>query len=144
MPIDTNGLKNSVDIVALVGSYVELKRRGSEYVGLCVNHDDHSPSMWVNPEKRFVHCFSCGFNADAIAFVQYMEHCDFKEAAEKLGATEWKPKRITSESKPKPSAGKPPLSSICRMRDWKPSSMVALAVWERQRPKPVLETPPSR
>ena len=104
MPIDTNGLKNSVDIVALVGSYVELKRRGSEYVGLCVNHDDHSPSMWVNPEKRFVHCFSCGFNADAIAFVQYMEHCDFKEAAEKLGATEWKPKRITSESKPKPSA----------------------------------------
>jgi putative DNA primase/helicase len=114
---DVEALKASIDLVALVGHYTALRRRGREYVGLCVAHDDRNPSMWVNPEKRIVHCFACDFHADAIDFIQHVEGLDFKAACERLGAKkDWqpriaqpkaaaKPERITS--KPPPEAPKP-------------------------------------
>lgn len=122
MTIDVDGLKARIDIVSVVGSYVSLKKRGAEYVGLCVSHNDSSPSMWVSPTKGFVHCFSCDFNADVIDFVMHMEKIDFKAACEKLGAVDnWTPKapikheakakqaeRITS--KPPPDAQMPAMS----------------------------------
>jgi hypothetical protein len=49
--IDVDRLKQSIDLVSLVGHYTPLKKRGKEYVGLCVAHADKNPSMWVN-EKR--------------------------------------------------------------------------------------------
>lgn len=117
MAIDVEALKGRTDIVAVVGSYVELKKRGSEYVGRCVAHDDHSPSMWVSPQKGLIHCFACGFSQDVIGFVQHMEHADFGKACEILGAKDdWTPaKPIAQEpqrprretSKPPAEAGKP-------------------------------------
>ena len=103
MTIDIAALKDGADIVSVVGAYVALKKRGAEYVGLCVAHDDHSPSMWVSPSKNFVHCFSCGFNADVIDFVMHMDGCDFKAAVDKLaGPQEWKPKAPIAHEPTKP------------------------------------------
>ena len=74
MTIDVEALKASIDLVALVGHYTPLKKRGKEYVGRCIAHSpDEHPSMWVVPERGIVHCFACDFSADAISFLQECE-----------------------------------------------------------------------
>jgi putative DNA primase/helicase len=111
VPIDVDALKASVDLVALVGHYSTLKKRGVEYVGLCVAHTDHDPSMWVNQQKGFVHCFSCDFHADAIAFLQHVEGLDFQAACERLGAKrDWQPRVELPKASPRPEriTAKPP------------------------------------
>ena len=83
--IDAAGIASSVNLVELVSRYRELTRNGNEYVAKCVDHaPDNNPSMTVSPAKGFVHCFSCGFHADAIAFLMHMERCTFLEACAKL------------------------------------------------------------
>ena len=77
-------MKSSVCIKEVVEKYVPLERKGSNYMGLCPFHEDHHPSLIVNPEKQTFHCFACGEHGDAIAFVQKMEHCSFMEAVGKL------------------------------------------------------------
>jgi hypothetical protein len=112
--IDVDALKQSIDLVSLVGHFTPLKKRGAEYVGLCVAHNDHDPSMWVQPQKGFVHCFSCGFSADAISFVQHVEGLDFKAACERLGAKpQWTPiapvaQKTKATPKPERITSKPP------------------------------------
>lgn len=80
----TNSIKDqvldAVDIVEVVGERVALKRRGADYVGLCPFHDDHKPSMTVNPKRRIFKCWSCGTGGDAIKFVQLSQRIEFKEA----------------------------------------------------------------
>jgi hypothetical protein len=109
--IDVDALKASVDLVSLVAHYTPLRKRGAEYVGLCVAHDDKNPSMFVNPEKRIVHCFACDWHADAIDFIRHVEGLDFKAACERLGAkTDWQPKIASARPAPKPEriTSKPP------------------------------------
>ena len=112
--LDVDAIKARVDLVAVVGHYTPLKKRGHEYVGLCVAHNDHNPSMFVAPAKGLVHCFSCGFSADAIGFIQHVEGLSFKDALSMLngGAPEWKPV-ITMEAKPVPErvTSRPPQNS---------------------------------
>jgi len=102
--IDVDGLKARTDIVSVVSHYVPtLKKRGAEYVGLCVAHNDKNPSMWVSPSKGFVHCFSCGFSADAIDFVMHVEGLDFKAACERLGAVDtWTPAKPIAHERTEP------------------------------------------
>ena len=87
--IDTAALLARVDLVAVVGSYLPLKKVGGEFVANCPFHGDKTPSFTVIPAKQFCHCFGCGFSGDAIAFVQAIEDCDFKIACERLGANTW-------------------------------------------------------
>ncbi len=61
-----------VDIVEVVGRYVQLKKGGQNYVGLCPFHAEKSPSFTVSPSKQFFHCFGCGAHGSAIGFL--MEH----------------------------------------------------------------------
>lgn len=117
--IDTEALKARVDLVNLVRSYgVDLRERGYEWLGRCVNpaHDDKNPSMWVNPAKRMIFCNACGASYDAIAFVEQMEGCGFKDAVTKLNGGEWEKKplaKVTKESKKPPAriTSKPPKGS---------------------------------
>ena len=121
MAIDVDALKAGADIVAIVGSYVALKKQGQEYRGLCVFHEDHDPSMYVVPAKGLVHCFACGASHDVISFLQEVENIYFQEACAKLGnGKTWKPKPITQSApplpdrvttKPPPDAGEPDMAT---------------------------------
>jgi DNA primase len=70
--------------VEIVGRYVQLKKGGANYMGLCPFHGEKSPSFSVSPSKQFFHCFGCGKNGNAIGFL--MEHAgmNFVEAVKDL------------------------------------------------------------
>jgi DNA primase len=73
-----------VDVVDVVGRYVQLKKGGANFMGLCPFHGEKSPSFSVSPAKQFFHCFGCGKNGNAIGFL--MEHAGmtFIEAVKDL------------------------------------------------------------
>ena len=74
-------LKSSVDIVAVIGERVPLKKRGTySYVGLCPFHQEKSGSFNVHQEKQFYKCFGCGASGDVIKFVMEYENVTFVEA----------------------------------------------------------------
>ncbi|HEV3424935.1 MAG TPA: DNA primase [Paraburkholderia sp.] len=77
-------LLNRVDIVDVVGRYVQLKKGGANFMGLCPFHNEKSPSFTVSPTKQFYHCFGCGAHGTAIGFL--MEHAGltFPEAVNEL------------------------------------------------------------
>jgi DNA primase len=77
-------VKDSVDMVELVGTRTDLRRVGSRFVGLCPFHDERTPSFSVNAEHGLYHCFGCGASGDAISFVRETEGLDFAEAIEHL------------------------------------------------------------
>ncbi len=72
------------DIEELVGSYVTLKRAGSNMTGLCPFHSEKTPSFSVSPAKKFFYCFGCGAGGDAITFVMKAENLDYVQAVEFL------------------------------------------------------------
>lgn len=74
------------DIESLVGSYVSLKRSGSNLFGLCPFHSERSPSFSVSPGKKMFYCFGCGAGGDAITFVMKAENLDYVDAVEFLAA----------------------------------------------------------
>ena len=84
-------IKQSLDLVALVGEYLPLHRSGSKYKALCPFHDDHNPSLELNPERQSYKCWSCGAGGDIFDFVKNIERVDFSEAlrmlAERAGVT---------------------------------------------------------
>lgn len=77
-------LKNIVDIADVVGSYLPLKRSGSDFVCVCPFHNDKNPSMRVSPSKGIFHCFSCKAGGDSIKFIMDYEKLSYPEAIEKL------------------------------------------------------------
>jgi DNA primase len=77
-------VRESVDMVALVGARTDLRRVGSRWVGLCPFHDERTPSFSVNAEDRLYYCFGCGAKGDAIGFVRETEALDFPGAVELL------------------------------------------------------------
>ncbi len=80
-------LKARLDIVDIVGSYIELKRAGSSFKAPCPFHDEKSPSFVVNPARQSYHCFGCGVHGDSIKFVMEYEKLNYPEAIEKLAAS---------------------------------------------------------
>ena len=72
------------DIEELIGSYVTLKRAGSNLSGLCPFHSEKTPSFSVSPAKKFFYCFGCGAGGDAITFVMKIENLDYPQAVEFL------------------------------------------------------------
>jgi DNA primase len=77
-------IKQAVDIVSLIGDYLPLRREGSRYKALCPFHDDHKPSLVVNPERQTFKCWPCGASGDIFDFVKEYERVDFPEALQML------------------------------------------------------------
>ena len=77
-------VSSSVDIVNLIGEYVNLQRRGSDWWGLCPFHTEKTPSFSVSPSKHFYHCFGCGSSGSVFDFVMEMEKVSFAESVETL------------------------------------------------------------
>jgi len=74
-------IRNSNDIVEVIGSYIPLKRSGANYMALCPFHKEKTPSFSVSPQKQIFHCFGCGKGGDVFMFVREFEHVSFTEAA---------------------------------------------------------------
>ncbi|GIW58771.1 MAG: hypothetical protein KatS3mg086_056 [Candidatus Dojkabacteria bacterium] len=81
---DIDRVKEAVDIVDVIESYVELKRAGSNLKGLCPFHTEKTPSFMVSPSLQIFKCFGCGKGGDVIKFIQEIENLEFREALEKL------------------------------------------------------------
>lgn len=82
---DIEQLKDRVDIVELIGSYISLKPAGpGSFKGLCPFHGEKSPSFHVRSNPAFYHCFGCGAGGDAFKFIQEIDKIGFGEAIEKL------------------------------------------------------------
>ena len=73
-------VRNSVDIVDVIGRYVQLKRAGKSFTGLCPFHDEQTPSFSVNEEKQYYHCFGCGRSGNVFQFLMDYQHIGFVEA----------------------------------------------------------------
>ena len=77
-------LTRRTDIVELVGSYVQLKRKGRLYGGLCPFHSEKTPSFYVYPDTQSFYCFGCGAAGDAISFAQKINSISYPEAVKLL------------------------------------------------------------
>ena len=95
-------VRNSVDISDVIGQYVQLKRAGKNFTGLCPFHEEQTPSFSVNAEKQFYHCFGCGRSGNVFQFLMDYKHIGFVEAVQevaKLGGTTL-PSSYTADSAP--------------------------------------------
>lgn len=72
------------DIVDVVSQYVNLKRKGANYFGLCPFHNEKSPSFSVSPSKQMYYCFGCGAGGNVLTFVMEYENYSFPEALKVL------------------------------------------------------------
>ena len=79
-------LTRRTDITELIGSYVQLKRKGRLYGGLCPFHSEKSPSFYDYPDTQSFYCFGCGAGGDAITFTKKINSIDYPEAVKLLAA----------------------------------------------------------
>ena len=80
-------LLNRVDIVDVVSRYVQLKKGGANYLGLCPFHGEKTPSFTVSPAKQFYHCFGCGAHGNAIGFQMEYGGMGYVDAVKDLAAS---------------------------------------------------------
>jgi DNA primase len=96
-------VKQQADIVRVIGEYVQLKKAGQNYRGLCPFHSEKSPSFNVHPVRQIYHCFGCQVGGDVFKFVMEMEKCPFPEAirivAEKCGIAVPAPRERSPEER---------------------------------------------
>ncbi len=77
-------LKNNLDIVEVISSFIPLKKTGANFKACCPFHGEKTPSFVVSPSKQIYHCFGCGVGGDALKFVMEHEKLGYAEAIEKL------------------------------------------------------------
>jgi DNA primase len=78
-------IKDRVDIVEVVSSYLPLKRSGANNQGLCPFHQEKTPSFNVNSARQIFHCFGCGVGGNVFSFLMRMEGLSFPDAVKRLG-----------------------------------------------------------
>jgi len=79
-------ITNRIDIIDVVGEFVKLKKRGTNYIGVCPFHNEKSPSFTVSPAKEIFKCFGCGKSGNTITFLMEHEKYNYVEALKWLAA----------------------------------------------------------
>ena len=77
-------IKDSADIVSVVGRYIQLRRAGYSWKACCPFHSEKTPSFHVNPSRQTFHCFGCGVGGDAVKFLMMFENLDYPTALRRL------------------------------------------------------------
>jgi DNA primase len=83
-PESIENLKSIADVVDVVGNYIQLKKKGSNFTANCPFHNEKTPSFVISPTKQIYHCFGCGATGDSIKFIMDYEKLSYPEAIEKL------------------------------------------------------------
>jgi DNA primase len=96
MPKEIDLIKEKINIVDFLRSYVTLTPAGKNFKALCPFHQEKTPSFMVSPERGIWHCFGCGLGGDIIKFVMLYEHLEFPEALRFLGEKAGIPIQILS------------------------------------------------
>ena len=73
-------IQSRIDIIDIVGSFVKLKKRGTNYLGICPFHNERTPSFTVSPAKEIYKCFGCGKSGNSIGFLMELEKYSYVEA----------------------------------------------------------------
>lgn len=89
-------IRNKLDIVEVINSYITLEKKGKNYFGVCPFHDDHSPSMSVSPSLQIFNCFTCKSGGNVFKFVSDYENISFTDAVIKLANSINYPLNITN------------------------------------------------
>lgn len=103
---EIEAIKREHDLKEVIESYgIKLKKKGSNFVGLCPFHEEKTPSFTINPKTSLYHCFGCNAGGDVIGFVCRKEGIGFREAVERLAGNghkviQEKPKPVPSPSVP--------------------------------------------
>ena len=77
-------VREKTNIVEVIGQYVQLKKSGKNYLGLCPFHEEKTPSFSVAEDKQIFHCFGCGKGGNVYTFLQELEGITFPEAVKIL------------------------------------------------------------
>ena len=107
-------IKNSVNIVDVIGEVVQLTKAGRNFLGLCPFHGEKTPSFNVVEDKQFYHCFGCGRSGDVFKFIEDYRGVSFMEAVQTVGdqvgiRVQTLP---PSQSRPQQADGKQPFYEI--------------------------------
>ncbi len=97
-------IKNSVNIVDVIGEVVNLTRAGRNYIGLCPFHKEKTPSFNVIEDKQFFHCFGCGKSGDVYKFLEEYRQISFLESVHLVAERAGIPLQVETQqvqSKPK-------------------------------------------
>ncbi len=77
-------IRNAADVVDIVSGYVQLRKRGKNFIGLCPFHQEKTPSFTVSEEKQIFHCFGCGAGGNVFKFLMDFKNISFVEAVEEI------------------------------------------------------------
>jgi DNA primase len=131
-------VRDAVDMLALVGSKVELTRRGHDsYFGCCPFHDERTASFHVRPDEKHYHCFGCSESGDPFTFVMLTEGLDFKGALESL-ADRFGVKLETEDETPEAASKRQRRERLYSLLD-RAATFYERFLWEAQEAQPARE-----
>lgn len=85
-PATIQQIQSRIDIIEIISTFIKLKKRGSNYLGLCPFHNEKTPSFTVSPSKEIYKCFGCGKSGNTISFLMEHEKYSYVEALRWLAA----------------------------------------------------------